>query len=482
MPSTEETTDVDKSSAAKENEFSETRVNRDFLSSFLIVSLGCACIYLITVVQEQSIIVSAADVANVAVLWVTSIGLGYLMQILGIPPLLGSLIAGILLQNAFSGFEVSPRFGEFVETLGLCVILLISSTEIDMHSVASCGGVSLRLTFLPGLVEAFVCGAATHWIFDMPIALALSLGFILAAVSPAIVVPGMTELQRLGYGVQKGIPSLLLAACAFDDIVAITGFTISVGIALDQSDNLALSAFIHGPVAIFLGVVSGMISGFLLGVTRYCPRDWQRFAIALELGLLMTFGYKSVGLDGSGAIGALLMCVCAKMIWENKRVITYTQCSGTEYIHKIGMNINIVWDIVVRPLLFGSIGASFDLDTMQADSVLKGCAIVIIGLFFRMPTAFMSSLGAGLNANEKLFITAAWCPKATVQAALCSLPLNMIRNSVNSQSSTWLEWGSFIQSTAILAIMITAPMGLMAIQFLGPYLLSSDRKALMSST
>ena len=217
MPSTEETTDVDKSSPATneikadENAGRKTLgvgINRDFLSSFLIVALGYACIYLITVVQEQSIIVSAADVANVALLWVTSIGLGYLMQILGIPPLLGSLIAGIILQNAYSDFEVSPRFGEFIETIGLCVILLISSTEIDMHSVASCGGVSLRLTFLPGLVEAFVCGAATHWIFDMPIALALSLGFILAAVSPAIVVPGMTELQRLGYGVKKGIPSL----------------------------------------------------------------------------------------------------------------------------------------------------------------------------------------------------------------------------------------------------------------------------------
>ena len=93
---------------------------------------------------------SAADVANVAVLWVTSIGLGYLMQILGIPPLLGSLIAGIILQNASSDFEVSPRFGEFVETLGLCVILLISSTEIDMHSVASCGGVSAPQRQLPG--------------------------------------------------------------------------------------------------------------------------------------------------------------------------------------------------------------------------------------------------------------------------------------------------------------------------------------------
>lgn len=96
----------------------------------------------------------------------------------------------------------------------------------------------------------------------------------------------------MGLGVNKGIPSLVMAACALDDIVAITGFTICIGIAMDNSDNLALSAFLHGPCAIFIGVVSGCVSGCILACTRSCPNPWQRTAIALELGLIMTYGYK----------------------------------------------------------------------------------------------------------------------------------------------------------------------------------------------
>lgn len=183
-------------------------LNPDFLSSFFIVTGGCVCLYLL--IQEQ-FVVSPAAVANVAILWVASIGVGYIFQAVGIPPLLGSLVAGILLQNTVDNFELSHRFGETIETVGLCIILLISSTEIDVHAIASAGGISLRLTFLPGLVEAAGTAAASYWLFDMPPALALSLGFILAAVSPAIVIPGMTNLQRLGYGVEKGIPSLVMA-------------------------------------------------------------------------------------------------------------------------------------------------------------------------------------------------------------------------------------------------------------------------------
>ena len=278
--------------------FSE--MNRDFISSFFIIIIGCAFLYLIAI---EEFVITSNSVANVAILWIVSSGIGYLFQAVGIPPLLGSMISGIVLQNAADSFELSPRFGSMIETLGLCIILLISSTEIDIYAVANAGGISLRLTCLPGLVEAAVCAAASYWIFGMPIAFASSLGFVLAAVSPAIVVPGMTNLQRLGYGVEKGIPSLVMAACAFDDIVAITGFTICMGIAFDSHDNLALSAFLHGPAATFLGVASGCVAGCILAAsTRFCPHRWQRTALALELGLLLTWGYKLAGFSGSGAV------------------------------------------------------------------------------------------------------------------------------------------------------------------------------------
>ena len=130
---------------------------------------------------------------------------------------------------------------------------------------------------------------------------------------------------------------------------------------------------------------------------------------------------------------------------------------------------------MIVPLLFGSIGAAFDLSEVPSQIVFKSCAVVFIGLLVRLPTAFISCTSTNLSIKERLFVSSAWCPKATVQAALCSLPLTLIRKSYDESNNILVEWGSIIQSTSILAITITAPIGLLAIQFLGPYLLSREK-------
>jgi len=297
--------DEDKANDADIINSEKKTLNNDFINTLLIILLGCSCILLIVQDQHQPVAISSQDVINVSVLWLVSSILGYLTSLVGVPPLLGSLTSGILLAYIPINFNLSLQFGEFIQTTGLCIILLISGCEIDINKVVKTGFVALRLTLLPGLCEAIATAYVAHWIFDMSIMFSLALGFILAAVSPAIIVPGMTNLKRLGYGVDKGIPSLLMAACAFDDIVAITGYTICIGIALDStSDNLVLAAFYHGPVAIFLGIVSGCLAGCVLAIVRYYfPHDWQHSVVALELGLIMTYGYKIIGLDGAGAVG-----------------------------------------------------------------------------------------------------------------------------------------------------------------------------------
>jgi len=297
--------DQDKADDANNTTNSKTStMNNDFVSTLLIISLSCICILLI-VQDHQPVAISSQDVLTVSALWLVSSIVGYLTSLVGVPPLLGSLTSGIILANIPIDFNLSPHFGEFIQTIGLCIILLISGCEIDVNKVIKAGFVALRLTLLPGLCEAIATAYVAHWIFNMSLMFSLALGFILAAVSPAIIVPGMKNLKHLGYGVDKGIPSLLMAACAFDDIVAITGYTICIGIALDStSDNMVLAAFYHGPVAIFLGIVSGCLAGCVLAVVRYYfPHDWQHSIVALELGLIMTYGYKVIGLDGAGAVG-----------------------------------------------------------------------------------------------------------------------------------------------------------------------------------
>ena len=112
---------------------------------------------------------------------------------------------------------------------------------------------------------------------------------------------------------------------------------------------------------------------------------------------------------------------------------------------------------------------------MPSQILFKSCVVIFIAFLVRLPIAFISCAGANLSIKERLFVSSAWCPKATVQAALCSLPLTMIRKNYGESNDILVEWGSIIQSTSILAIIITAPIGLLAIQFLGPHLLSREK-------
>ena len=267
-----------------------------------------------------------------------------------------------------------------------------------------------------------------------------------------------------------------MAAASFDDIVAITGFTICIGLAMDtgSQNSLALSVFVHGPVSVFIGVASGIVSGILLAMTRYCSASWMRSVIAIELAVLMTFGYKRIHFDGCGAIATLVMGVVAHIIWKQQRVKDYTQLSGADFLVRIGMNVNVLWDIIVRPLLFGSIGAAFDTEVIPKDNIFKSIAIVITGLSIRILTAFFCTFGNDLTHNERFFVCLSWTPKATVQAALAALPLAMIRKNLSERNDfdDMIAFGESILATAILAIVITAPLGLIAIQIAGPMLLS----------
>ena len=118
---------------------------------------------------------------------------------------------------------------------------------------------------------------------------------------------------------------------------------------------------------------------------------------------------------------------------------------------------------------------------MPSQILFKSCVVIFIAFLVRLPIAFISCAGANLSIKERLFVSSAWCPKATVQAALCSLPLTLIRKSYDESNDILVEWGSIIQSTSILAIIITAPIGLLAIQFLGPHLLSRETTSVANS-
>ena len=449
------------------------------ISSAFVVAGLITCVFLIT--QFATITIASNDALNFGILWLSSLIAGHLFQMLDIA-LLGSLLSGIILKNAFN-FTVHPQLSDAVRTVGLCIILLISSVEINVDKIWKLGVVfCMRLTCLPGMMEAITSASLAVLLFDMPLSLSLALGYILSAVSPAIVLPGMMRLKEQGYGVEQGIPSLIMAAASFDDIMAITGFTVSIGIALDtETENIFLSTFIHGPLQIFIGVATGCLMAVIVVLTRFSPHQWQRTMIAFELSMIVTYLSKIVHLDGVGAVSTLFMGLVSQLIWRQKQLLehiganyTFTESSCTSYLHSIGDDLNTVWEIVFRPLLFGSIGSVLDFDTMQADTILKACAIVFLGVFVRLLTAYAVVGGRGLTNKERQFISVSWVPKATVQAALCGLPISYVkgRMSENDEYMQLLMWTEQMAVTAILAILITAPIGLLSIQFLGTRLLS----------
>ena len=312
---------------------------RNAISSFLLVALGVALLLLMV---HGQITVTRTAVAAVGFLWVASLGSGAVFEALGIPALLGSLVAGLVLRNAGGDrFETSDGFRELIEAVGLSVILLLSALEIDVRAVYSAGWIPLRLTCIPGLTEASVAAGVAHLVFDMPLALAFTLGFVLAAVSPAIVVPGLMALQREGHG--ESVASLLFASCAFDDVVAILGFSVSLGVALKSDSNVLLSAFMLGPVSIFFGVVAGCVGGSVLALLcKLSPNRWQRTVIAIELVLLLAYGFDRLSFAAGSAVGTMIIGIVAKYLLGGA-LADGDECEHDDCVATLEADINTVW-------------------------------------------------------------------------------------------------------------------------------------------
>lgn len=407
------------------------------------------------------------------ILWLTAMIFGKCFDSVGIPPLLGQLIAGIVLKN-FPGTPVEgmeESWAGKIRAIGLCLILMRSGLEIDVAAVLKQGWVAARLTVLPGVSEALAVAGAGMLIFGMPFTLAISMGFILAAVSPAIVVGGMFDLQKRGLGVDRGIPSLVVAAASMDDVVAISGFSMFIGMAIPTGEDPILAGM-HGPINVFAGVLLGVIGGMLCGCTRLWNKPYKRTYILLSVGLFYMMVADYLHFGGGGALAGLTMSVVATHCWR-------TGCMGEslslpandDWNHAVEHDVAAIWVNLAQPLLFASIGATiFIPDLISGGYIGKAILVILIGVVVRTPMACASTLGREFELKERVFIGLAWIPKATVQAALASKPLEMVEEYMKDHEKfhEYENWGKAILATAVLAILITAPIGLVSISSLGP--------------
>ena len=447
--------------------------------------------------------------------WLFASATGRALAWLGLPPLAGQLLGGALARNsrAFRGAALTHAYKATIRAAGLGTIMTRSGLELDVGAIRRAGRVAARLTVLPGVSEALAVGVVARWVFELPFVLALALGFILAAVSPAVVVVQMFDLHERGYGVAKGIPSIVVAAASMDDVVAMLGFSVCIGLA-GGAGNVYQKA-LAGPAAVVAGALYGCAAGALLGATKLWDADWKLTAATLVLGLLPMFVAERLHAHGGGAIGALLVGVVGSWAWRRRRpawlaagaereallreeadlgaalgtpdgdaraaadrlrevgkkldAIGRSDADDAHKSHLVEANIGLLWTWLAQPLLFGVIGTELNFHRMAPAVAGRALLVVGVGLLVRIPAAYAAvHFDERLKFREKAFVALAWLPKATVQAALASVPAEVVDDR---------RRGEAILTTAVLAILATAPLGSLFIQRFGPRWLEREDDA-----
>ncbi|XP_054163338.1 sodium/hydrogen exchanger 9B2-like [Oppia nitens] len=398
---------------------------------------------------------------NLILIFVLSYIFGQIFSIIHMPTLLGMLITGFLISNTYD-INLNKRLSSTLRSIALVIILLRAGLQLDPKAIVKLSAVCFRLSFTPCLVEAITVALVSKLLLDFTFVWGLLLGFVLAAVSPAVVVPGMISLQEKGYGVDKGVPTLVIAAASVDDVLAITGFGLCLGLVFDTNSSLVWSVM-KGPVEAIIGITYGIIMGFILW---YIPvkEDSKSLRISLLLlcGVFALFGSISMDLGGAGPLACLVVSFVAAIKWRQSD----TTNEDMESILKV------FW-LIFQPFLFALIGTEVSLSAMKSDAIGWALITLAIGLTTRTVTAMLVVFSCDLTLKERLFIGFSWLPKATVQAAIGPIALDMARDKADQSS---IETANLVLTIAVLSILITAPVGAIAIAFLGPKCLNKNTK------
>lgn len=341
------------------------------------------------------------------------------------------------------------------------IILLRAGLGLDPAALRQLSFMVVRLAFTPCVVETLVVAVVTHLVLGFPWLWGLMLGFVLGAVTPAVIVPCMLVLSQKGYGVEKGIPTLVIAASSIDDVLAISGFGVLMGITFAEGELWVV--ILKGPFEVVVGVLYGLVLGALswvLPVPSENNTDVLRFSLLLAAGVVSLFGSQMIHLGGSGALGCLVMAFVAGFGWRRQGM--------TEENH-VDQMLEKAW-IFFQPFLFALIGAEIQVDKLEGSTIGYGLLTLFVSLVFRMLTSFLVVMGGQLNLRERLFVALAWLPKATVQAAIGSQALDYARKTNAGPEEEKL--GEQVLTIAVLSILVTAPVGAAAIMLTAPRLLS----------
>lgn len=393
---------------------------------------------------------------SLAIIIILGLSADYLFRRLKFPGLVGMLVVGILcgpqLLNLMAPemMQVSADFRK----IALIVILLRAGFELRRDTLHRVGRPAAIMSAVPAIFEILGVMWIAPKVLDITLLEAAILGSILAAVSPAVVVPLMIDFMDRGLGAKKGIPTLVLAASSVDDVFVIVLFTVFLGW-YGGGDIHIWSKLAEIPISILLGILIGLIPGYFL-YRLFDAYDWRppkRTMVVLGTAIVLT--WIETATEQWVPIASLLgVMAIGFMILEKSEAIA----------HLISEKLKKLW-IFAELLLFILVGAQVDIDVAW-DAGFAGIIIILVGLVFRSVGTYVSLLGTELTVRERLFCVVAYVPKATVQAAIGAVPL-----------AAGVASGEVILAVAVLSILITAPLGAIGITILGNRLLEPGEKS-----
>lgn len=378
---------------------------------------------------------------SISLILIVGMSMGWLCQKMKLPSLLGMLVTGIILGPYVLDLLDESILGISSELrkIALIIILTRAGLGLDVSGLKKIGRPAILMCFVPASFELLGMILLAPKLMGLSVLEATIMGAVLAAVSPAVVVPRMVKLMEEGYGVKEGIPQLILAGASVDDVYVIVLFSTFVG--MMQGQGASVMNFINIPVSIVLGIVIGLLIGVLLAYffKNVHIRDTSKVLIILSISFLLVVIEDK--LTTAITFSALIAIMFLGIGLQYKREVV---------AKRLSVKYAKLW-VAAEVFLFVLVGATVNIGYLGKVGV-KALIVIIGAVMFRMLGVFVCLLGTSLKKKEWLFAMMAYTPKATVQAAIGGIPLSL-----------GFACGDTVLTVAVLAIVLTAPLGAFAI-------------------
>ena len=385
--------------------------------------------------------------SSLSLIFLVGLAMGAICQRLKLPRIIGMLVTGIILGPYVLDL-LDPSILSIsadLRKIALIIILIKAGLSLDISDLKKAGRSAILMSFIPATFEII------GYVIFAPVLLKINrveaavMGAVLAAVSPAVVVPRMVNLIEQKYGTQKAIPQMIMAGASCDDIFVIVLFT--TFLSMIQGGQVNIINFINIPVSIILGILLGAVTGYAMYLffeTAYARKHYVRNSMKVIIVLGVSFLLVSIEswLEGKISVSGLLAVVSMACVIKMK--------STTLVSKRLSEKFGKLW-LAAEVMLFVLVGAVVDIRYTLSAGIFA-VFMIIIALIFRAVGVLICTVGTNLTWIERAFCVMAYLPKATVQAAIGSVPL-----------AAGLPCGRLVLSVAVLAIIITAPLGAIGI-------------------